>query len=111
MTTKTFAFINPDRTSTTVFASSYAHAVSVYVLYRETRDGQFPTELCLDVWHPPQGHTDAHLDVALGLGLQGIGYHFPGTGWSILAATELLPTETAFPSVFDVIATPAGAIS
>ena len=108
---KTFAFINTDRTRTTVFALSYAHAVSVFMSYREIRDGQFPTELCLDVWHPPQGHTDAHLEAALALGVQGIGYHFPGTGWSILAATELLPTETAFPSVFDVIATPAGAIS
>ena len=108
---KTFAFINTDRTSTTVFAPSYAHAVSVYVLYRETRDGEFPTELHVDVWHPPQGHTDAHLEVALARGLQGIGYHSLETGWTILAATDLLPTETAFPSVFDAIATPAGAIS
>ena len=108
---KTFAFINTDRTRTTVFALSYEHAVSVYVLYRETRDGEFPTELRVDLWHLPQGHTDPHLEVALALGLEGIGYHSPEAGWTILAATELLSTETAFPSVFDVIATPAGAIS
>ena len=108
---KTFSFNNTDRTRTTVFASSYAHAVSVFMSYREIRDGEFPNDLCLDVWQPPQGHTDAHLEVALALELQGIGYHDPESGWTIRPATDLLSTETAFPSVFDMIATPAGAIS
>ena len=86
---KTFAFVSTDRTRVVVFASSYAHAVRVYALWFETRHDQFPETLCRDVWRPPEGHSQHHLDTALALETTGVGYYDAASGWAILAPDDV----------------------
>jgi hypothetical protein len=89
----TFTFICPQLTRLVVFAPDQESAVQSYAVWFDMRHGSFPETYCLDAWQAPEGHSQAHLDVALADGITGVGHYDPEAGWIVLPAAQLLPSE------------------